>query len=316
MTVDDAYAELGLSPGADLAQAKAAWRNLVSRWHPDRNGHVDASARMQRINRALEQIRDATTGEVKPTPGSGTGPRAAPTRTVHRRVQLTLEEAAAGCIKVLQGTVVDTCAGCAGTGQVLKPQTCSACEGEGKVHERTWFGWYGPATACTTCDGSGELRPQCVACAGSGKMEMASYRLSVRLPANMRSGDMLHVAPGRTRAAVALDITVEVLPHAYLVRDDDGTVRCELPVDGFAWIANRSIEIPTLQGLQVLGLQRGQVVYRLAGKGFLANKGGQRADQIVIIVPQFPAQLSREQERLLDKLAASTAGARGAQRAH
>ncbi len=309
MTVNDAYAELGLPPGADLAQAKAAWRNLVSRWHPDRNGHADASARMQRINRALEQIRHATSTERQATPGSRAGPPATPKRTVHRRVELTLEEAAAGCIKVLQGTVVDTCASCAGTGQTLKPQTCTACEGEGKVHERTWFGWFGPAMACTSCDGTGELRHLCPACAGSGKMEMASYRISVRLPANMRSGDMLHVAPGRTRAAVALDISVEVLPHAHLVRDDDGTVRCELPVDGFAWIANRNIEIPTLQGLDVLGLQRGQVVYRLAGKGFPADKGGHRADQIVIIVPQFPAQLTREQERLLGKLAASTAGA-------
>ena len=309
MTVNDAYAELGLPPGADLAEAKAAWRGLVSRWHPDRNGHADASARMQRINRALEQIRAATTGKVKPTPGPSASPRATPTRTVHRRVQLTLEEAAAGCIKVLQGTVVDTCAVCAGTGQTLKPQTCGACEGEGQVHERTWFGWYGPAMVCSNCEGSGELRPQCTVCAGSGKMEMANYRLSVRLPANMRSGDMLHVAPGRARAAVALDITVEVLPHAHLVRDDDGTVRCELTVDGFAWIANRSIEIPTLQGLQVLDLQRGQVVYRLAGKGFLENKNGHRADQIVIVVPQFPAKLSREQERLLNKLAASSAGA-------
>ncbi len=313
MTVNDAYAELGLPPGADLAQAKAAWRNLVSRWHPDRNAHADASARMQRINRALEQIRHATTGEVKPTPrpdaSPSASPRAAPARTVHRRVKLTLEEAAAGCIKVLQGTVVDTCAACAGTGQTLKPQTCSACEGEGKVHERTWFGWYGPANPCTACDGTGELWLPCQACAGSGKREMASYRLSVRLPANMRSGDMLHVAPARTRAAVALDITVEVLPHAHLVRDDDGTVRCELPVDGFAWIANRSIEIPTLQGQQMLELQRGQVLYRLAGRGFLESKNGHRADQIVIVVPQFPAKLSREQERLLDKLAASTAGA-------
>lgn len=306
MTVNDAYAELGLPPGADLAQAKAAWRNLVSRWHPDRNGHADASARMQRINRALEQIRLATGSDAKPTARSGAAPRTAPIRTVHRRVQLTLEEAAAGCIKVLEGTVVDTCAGCAGTGQSPKPQTCKTCAGAGKVHERTWFGWYGAATACTTCDGSGALRPQCAACAGSGKMDTASYRLSVRLPANMRSGDMLHVAPARTRAPVALDITVEILPHDFLVRDDDGTVRCELPVDGFAWIANRSIEIPTLQGLQVLGLQRGQVLYRLTGKGFLASKDGHRADQIVIIVPQFPKQLSREQERLLNKLAASS----------
>ncbi len=35
MTIDDAFAELGLSPDANLAQAKAAWRALVSRWHPD-----------------------------------------------------------------------------------------------------------------------------------------------------------------------------------------------------------------------------------------------------------------------------------------
>ena len=51
--------------------------------------------------------------------------------------------------------------------------------------------------------------------------------------------------------------------------------------------------------------------YRLAGQGFLARDGGKRADQIVIVVPRFPDKLSREQQRLLDKLVASTAGKRG-----
>lgn len=314
MTVDDAYAELGLTPGANLTQAKAAWRALVSRWHPDRNGHVGASARMQRINRALEQIRIATQSPAQPAStatATATEPAHRAVRTIQHRIKLSLEEVATGCIKVLHGSVVDTCTICAGTGTAREPKACAACAGQGQIHERTWFGWFGTATPCTACDGSGTVRSDCQACNGRGKTEATRYRVSVRLPANLRDGDVLHVSPQRGRSAVAHDIHVAVLPHAFLVRDDDGTVRCELPVDGFAWIANRTIDVPTLRGAQPLGLQRGQVVYRLADHGFPSRTGGKLADQIVIVVPRFPAQLSREQERLLNKLAATTSGKNG-----
>ncbi|MEO7941373.1 MAG: DnaJ domain-containing protein [Burkholderiaceae bacterium] len=308
MTIDDAYAELGLSPGANLAQAKAAWRALVSRWHPDRNGHASASERMQRINRALEQIRSASNETELAGADANTAarPAAAPTpaHTIQRRVSLTLEEAAIGCVKILQGAIVEPCGSCAGSGEA-PPHDCAACAGQGQVHERTWFGWFGAATPCTACDGGGTLRPKCSDCNGVGKTDVVRYRVSVRLPADVRDGAMLHVAAARGRP-VALDIQVELQPHAALVRDADGTVRCECPVDGFAWIANRTITIPTLRGQQPLALQRGQVLYRLAGQGFLSHDEGKRADQIVIVVPRFPETLSREQERLLDKLAGTT----------
>lgn len=313
MTIDDAYAELGLSPGASLVQAKTAWRALVSRWHPDRNVHASASERMQRINRALEQIRSATTGTIGSRPEAHTAPAPAPAaaaaHTVQRRVSLTLEEAAAGCIKVLQGAIVEPCSSCAGTGQA-PPHNCAECAGQGQVHERTWFGWFGAATPCTACDGNGKTQPKCAACDGTGKTDVVRYRVSVRIPADVHDGAMLHVAAARGRP-VALDIRVELLAHATLVRDNDGTVRCELPVDGFGWIANRTIDVPTLRGKQPLDLQRGQVVYRLAGQGFLPRDDGRRADQIVIVVPRFPEKLNRDQERMLDRLAASTMGKRG-----
>jgi hypothetical protein len=57
--IDSAFAELGLRPGASEADVKAAWRRLVSVWHPDRNPSAAAPARMQRINRAVEAIRRA-----------------------------------------------------------------------------------------------------------------------------------------------------------------------------------------------------------------------------------------------------------------
>ena len=308
MTVNDAYAELGLPPGANLTQAKAAWRTLVSRWHPDRNDHAGASARMQRINQALEQIRLANLDRhAEPRQAR---PDAAPpaVRTVQHHVKLTLEESAADCVRVLQGAVIETCTVCAGQGHAREPRECATCAGKGNIHQRSWFGWYGVATPCADCDGTGVVHSSCAACKGRGKTEVVSYRQSVRLPAFVRNGDVLHVPAGRARAAVALDIHVEVLPHACLLRDPgDGTVRCEFSVDAFGWIANRTIDVPTLRGPQPLQLQRGQVVYRLAGQGFPPRPGGDPADQIVMIVPRFPEQLSRKQERLLDQLADSSA---------
>ncbi len=308
MKIDDAYAELGLPSGAGLPEVKAAWRSLVSRWHPDRNEHAGASARMQRINQALATIRSEAPGRVDAHAQTDPEPAGFALRTVECRVRLTLEEAALGCVKVMSGTVVDPCVACSGTGHSLAAQACEACAGQGKVRESVWFGWYGAATACAACEGRGVLRPMCRACGGACQTEVVRYRTSVRMPPGARGGDKLQAFPDRVPGVkVVLDIEVELLPHESLMLDDDGSVRCEWPVDGFRWIANRTVDVPTLHGPQPLALQRGQVMYRLPGQGFPAGRKGARADQIVIVVPQFPAQLSPKQERLLDQLVATCA---------
>jgi len=72
MRVDDPYAELGLRPQASDEAVKAAWRRLLSRWHPDRNPSADAADRVKRFNVAYEQILqqrrsqgDADTGQAR-----------------------------------------------------------------------------------------------------------------------------------------------------------------------------------------------------------------------------------------------------------
>ncbi len=53
-----ALAELGLSEGASLEEARAAWRALARAHHPDRGGDLaDATARMARINAAWDLLR-------------------------------------------------------------------------------------------------------------------------------------------------------------------------------------------------------------------------------------------------------------------
>ena len=88
---------------------------------------------------------------------------------------------------------------------------------------------------------------------------------------------------------------------------DDGSLRCEMPVDGFAWIAGAWIEVPTLTGLQQMRLQRGRHVYRLRGQGLpLERRGSTRGDYLVTVVPTFPDLLSVEQQTLLDRLVSAS----------
>ena len=361
MGTDTAYAELGLAPGATEREAKAAWRRLVSLWHPDRNNQADALVRMQRINRAFEALRragfpatadgsapapppppkPASQAAAKPAPqpapqpaakpaaasaqagpdcgqgeASAEAPQATPrSRTVSRKLKLTLEEAALGCTKVLRGKAAScACSGCAGAGWRPTGAACAGCDGTGTLRQRTWYGMFGSASTCAACGGSGLARQPCVACGGGGQCVVPGYRVTVRLPSGVRDGDSLQVDGRRMRPDQSpgdLLIRVAVLAHPFFVLDDDGTLRCELPVNGFAWLANRPLAVPTLAGLHTLALDREQRDYRLAGQGFPVSRRGPRADLLIRIQPSFPDRLSTDQQILLDQLVATGMGPEG-----
>ena len=195
---------------------------------------------------------------------------------------MTLEEAAVGCIKVLRGKVTDVCATCAGAGHQVLGGNCARCGGSGAIPKRSFFGWPTGVSECEACLGGGIARQPCAACGGAGKMEPRGYKMNVRIPHGVRDGDLLHVDGRRVRAdgpPADVEIRVEVSEHAFFKLDDDGTIRCEMPVDGFAWIANRQIKVPTVTGFQALQLNRDRLSYRLKGQGFPVQRRGSRGDQ-------------------------------------
>lgn len=318
--LDDAYTELGLSRDAAEAEVKAAWRRLVSHWHPDRNPSEQAVVRMQRINLALDLIRmagfaatagDATESQAEPDPPTEADPPHAtpPVRTLYRRVKLSLEDAALGCTRVFSGRSVDPCAACEGTGRRIPGSTCPACAGAGTQRAPLWYGLFSADIDCTTCKGSGVLHEDCPVCAGQGQGAPQAWRVAARIPPGVRSGDVLGVdgQPARRgQPAMHLELRIDLQPHPLFTLDDDGTVRCRVPVDGFLWAAQRPVEVPTLDGPHTLTLQAGQLHYRLPGQGFPVARRGARGDALVEIEPVFPARYSTDQQILLDQLIAST----------
>jgi len=316
---DKAYAELGLAQGATEAEVKAAWRRLVSRWHPDRNDSEEAVGMMQRINRAFEHIRAMgftsavapsrePTQEPTPTPTPDEA-RGEPPQVVRRKVRLSLEEAALGCIRTMQGKLSSACRSCDGAGYHVLQGACTACEGDGLLRQPTWYGWKPSKLACQSCEGSGRARQVCAACDGTGRSEPQHYKVAVRIPHGVRQGDVLHVN-GRPVSAgmqsVALELHIALAPHPFLTLGEDGTIQSEMPVDGFAWIGNRTVQVPTLSGWQPLRLRRDQTRYRLHAQGFPSTRRGPRADQVVTVRPVFPDQFSTDQDILLDQLIATS----------
>ena len=333
-----AYTELGLAPGASEREAKAAWRRLVSQWHPDRNPGAAAVGRMQRLNQALDALRRAgfpqhggpqpaapgdraqapshapsrTPTEAPADPAAPPDNSAGPTgRPLRRQVRLTLEEAARGCTRVLSGKtsrLQHACNACSGAGWLQAAGDCATCHGAGVLRQPGWFGLFGAASTCTACAGTGQARQPCVACAGSGRQAPPGYRVSVRLPAGVRDGDTLAVAAHRMPRAGSpgeLLIRVRVQPHALFTLDDDGTLHCSLPVIGWAWMANRTVPLAGLGGPLALQLDRTLHHHRLPGQGFPLRRGGAWGDLLVTVLPQFPAQLSTDQHILIDQLVAT-----------
>ena len=352
MPTDNAFAELGLSPDATEAEVKAAWRRLVSQWHPDRNSSSDAVAKMQRINTAFKTIAQSGFRASPPPPNaehaspperppaepapdrptstddsfnddirktqtpSSEDERAAPEQrqTITRRIRLTLEDAACGCTRILQGEIAQKCATCSGVGRQVFAGACDRCNGSGEVRQRAWFGWLGALAQCEDCQGTGDASQECPDCAGAGKQPTHRYRIAVRIPQGVRHKDLLHVDAQRPSAGQMpgdLEIHVEMQPHDFFTLDDDGAIRCVLPVDGFLWMANREIEVPTVTGMQRIQLRRDQRSYRLSGQGFPITRRGPRGDHHVDIVPVFPQPLSTDQEILLDQLIATSSGPGG-----
>lgn len=313
VNIDHAYAELGLPRGASADEVKAAWRRLVSRWHPDRNGSAEAVRWMQRINHAYEKIREAAfdpgptetpaadTPHGTETPAEKRAEERPAGPTLRRKVRLTLEEAAFGCVRSLRGRLRSVCLDCAGSGDAPS-LACERCDGAGRLRS-VWFGLLASESDCRACEGSGRIEARCSRCAGKGQRSSTHAR-NVRIPPGVRSGDVLQ-AEGNAGEPV-FELNVEFAAHPLFTPGDEGSVHCAMPVDGFAWLANGWIEVPTLAGLQQMRLQRGRNRYRLRGQGLpLERHGRERGDLIVEVQPSFPDRLDATQQALLDELARS-----------
>ncbi len=228
-------------------------------------------------------------------------------------LDITLEEAAAGCSKTLEIERLVSCAKCRGTGAKSGSEafkTCATCHGTGVISQRS--GFFIQQSTCPTCHGAGEvIADPCPACHGEGRVREDS-KITIRIPAGVDTGSQLRIA-GEGDAGVHggptgdLHVVIEVKPHALFQREGND-LSCTVPITLTQALSGGKLEVPTLGGGSAsiklpAGTQNG-MIFRLRGKGVKALRSSDMGDMMVEVEVEVPANLSKEQtEKLNDFIA-------------
>ncbi len=250
--------------------------------------------------------------------GGGFGRSHGPERGVDIQtvIEIDLREVLTGVEKTLRFQRQDFCERCSGQGNEPGSQrrNCSTCGGYGQVEQQTSMGFFVTRSVveCPRCHGRGHtVEKACKQCGGSGRSPRERL-LEVKIPAGVHDGQSIRIRgegePGRSGTTRGdLRCVIRVRPHQFFQRDGDHIV-CALPVSFTQAALGAQIDVPTLTGSTPLripvGTQHG-TLFELPGKGLPNLRGGRRGNQIVQVLIEIPRKLSREQEDLLRKFAAT-----------
>ena len=232
---------------------------------------------------------------------------------VAAQVEVSLAEVLTGASREVSVEAVSTCERCRGNG--AEPgtpiRTCETCGGSGELRQvtRVAFGQVVRTGACPTCSGQGRVPEKpCKECEGRGRT-VRTRAWEVAVPPGIESGQRIRISGAGHAGEVAGragDLYVQVL-----IAEDERFERhgqelvtvVELPATRA--MLGGAVTVPTLDGEREIevpaGAQPGEHIV-VRGLGLPSLRGAARGDQHVVIDVRVPADLSREQRELAERL--------------
>ena len=340
----DYYEILEVERSASGEELKRAYRKLAHRFHPDKNpGDSEAEACFKQASEAYAVLSDAEKrsaydrfghaafqGGASGDPFAGFDPfssfgdlfneffgadlfgargrRRGGRRGADLRYDLEVDFmiAAEGGEEVLRIPKHRVCERCTGTGG--DREVCPRCSGQGQVILQQ--GFFRISRTCDSCGGVGQrLKRACSSCRGQGRVETVQ-KMSLRIPEGVETGTRLRLVNEGEAGydggpAGDLYVVLRVRDHPLFERHGSDIV-CEVPISIAQASLGAEVEVPTLDGKDVLtikpGTQSGEVI-RLGGQGLPALGGRGRGDQLVEIFVEVPTTLSQKQREVLEEFA-------------
>ncbi|MEE0865037.1 MAG: molecular chaperone DnaJ [Alistipes sp.] len=264
----------------------------------------------------FEQFGDIFGGAFGGGFGGGRSSRARTSRgsDIRITVKLSLNEIAEGVTKKLKINKTVACSVCGGSGakDSSSYSTCSQCNGSGYIIsvQNSFFGRMQTQSVCPTCQGTGRvIKDKCSKCSGEGT-ERGQEIIEVKIPAGVGDGMVLTVR-GKGNAARNggqngdLLVVIEEEHNPQLVRDGNDLIH-NLNITVTTAILGGEVEVPTIDGKARIkiapGTHAGKVL-RLRGKGLPDVNGYGRGDIMVVVDITIPDELTKEERKLVEKLA-------------
>lgn len=224
--------------------------------------------------------------------------------------EISLEEAATGKDAKIEIPRLETCGTCEGSGAAAgtSPESCIACGGGGQT--RYQQGFFSVMRTCPNCAGKGQvIKEPCEDCRGAGRVEKKKS-LEVKIPAGVDSGSRLRIGSEGESGVNGgpsgdLYVFIHVKEHEAFERQGSN-LYTSVPISFAQAALGSEIEVRTLEGTDTLkvpaGTQTG-TVFRVKGEGMPALGGRGKGDLFVAVTLVTPKSLTKEQRKLLEKLA-------------
>ncbi|MGI8803518.1 MAG: molecular chaperone DnaJ [Solirubrobacteraceae bacterium] len=250
--------------------------------------------------------------------GGGGGGRGGPVGggDVAASLDLDLTEAAGGGPHEVSYEAIDRCEHCHGNG--AEPgtpiETCTRCAGAGRLQAvtRTPFGQMMRTVACDVCGGDGRTATNpCRECHGRGR-RLTRRNVTVEVPAGIADGQRIRLGGGGHAGepgapAGDLYVLIGVRPDERFIREEDDLITL-VEISAPHASLGAVVEVPTLAGTTEVeieaGTQPGDIVV-LRGRGMPRLRRGGAGDLRVVVNVIVPRRLTREQRKLVEKLAGS-----------
>ena len=347
----DYYEVLGVDRDADARTIKRAFLKKARKLHPDVNKEPDAEERFKEVNEAYAVLSDDRKRANYDRYGDPNGPagfggdyvdmsdifgggfgdifdtffgggRAASGTQQRTRgrdmgisLRITLEEAAAGCVKTISYDRLAPCDDCNGSGVAEggHETTCKRCGGSGRVVEvqRTIFGQMQSQSTCPECGGVGKVVDKpCETCGGQGRAPERE-RVEVEIPAGIHSGQTVRIT-GKGEAGIRGDASgdlvarIDIAQHQRYERQGDDLF-CSVEVDAFEAMLGTTVTIEGIMADEQVdvpvpaGCQYGQQV-RVEGKGMPRMGTSARGSVIAVVDVRIPDDLSKAEAMRLTEM--------------
>jgi molecular chaperone DnaJ len=341
MTKRDYYEVLGIAKTASEEEIKKAYRSLAMKYHPDRNmdksdtEKAEVEAKFKELNEANECLSDASKRDQYDRYGhqeqgargnhGGFGPGFAEAfrrhfnqqRKQHKpqnrdaveHIEITLEEADAGCSKRVKYRRAVGCKTCDQTGSKSKsPEQCKACNGMGQVAREPMPG-FRIVDTCDACQGKGvRITDPCDDCHGYGAKDEYTEG-DIRIPPGMNENVMIRSSDRGHQHDISqppgnLIIQCHILPHERFQRMADD-LACQIEIDVTTAILGGTARLEVLNGdvleLNIApGTKPGERL-RLKNQGMRKLNSHEKGHLYAVVKLKFPTDLSEEQKDLLVK---------------
>jgi len=230
------------------------------------------------------------------------------------RLHLAFGDAAFGLRREVELDRLAVCETCLGNGAQpgTAPIACRTCGGTGEIQSarRSVFGTLMTTAPCSTCQGTGQEIPDpCETCGGAGRVA-ARAEVTLDIPAGVSDGMELRVQ-GSAHAGIAGgppgDLFVQLQvdpPEAFERRNQD--LHSVLDITITQATLGADITAPGLDDDVKIHVEPGTAsgtVVRVKGKGVPNLQRRGRGDLYVTLHVVTPTDLSKEERKLLERLA-------------